>query len=371
MDILSLTKRLISIGSYVDRDNNEKGLGDFLFAYLSENLPWLKATKQPLENGRYNIVAAEDNPRLLFISHMDTVRPTGNISSRLTPVEKDGCLYGLGSCDMKAGLAASLSAVEKAGPGSGAGLIFDCDEEYYFLGARQLIKDFTFSPRLIVFPEPTDMNILSGCRGIIEARLDIAGRTSHAGRPDRGINAVTGAVAFASRLKQPLTRGDAAELGKTTVNLSAITGGLSQNGKIITQANAVPDLARIILDIRTADLDMDAGKARDLMLQTGKELSLGIENIKFNLDYRPFLSGKNDLSGLEDAAKASGRKPSYLDPADSGFFEAAFISRAWNCPAAAYGPGRTAHQADECVPVADLLSTVSVFSRLITIYAKS
>lgn len=367
MEEIELTKQLVGIRSFVDDTQDEALIADFLVSYLQKSLPWLTVTKQPVSKTRYNIIAVNNSkPRFLFISHMDTVLPSGNMKDKLTPQIKLGRLYGLGSCDMKAGLAASIIALKRAGPGSNTGLIFDCDEEYYFLGARKLIEKYRFSPDLVVFPEPTDMKILSGCRGLLEIACTLIGKTCHAGRPEKGINAIEQSVQLVNQLKISLTAKDTDTLGKTTVNLSAMRAGIRQNQTIAVQANAVPDIARFLLDIRTADLSMSgktvSGKIKDMSAMLG----LQPESIQVNLDYQPFLSGKKQILPLQKAIKKSGWKVAYMNLSETGFFEASFISKAWGCAAVAFGPGYTAHEENEFVPVKDISKTTDIFTALIT-----
>jgi hypothetical protein len=46
MDAIALTKKLITLPSFVAGDRNEKPVADFLAGYLSRNLPWLKTVTQ-------------------------------------------------------------------------------------------------------------------------------------------------------------------------------------------------------------------------------------------------------------------------------------------------------------------------------------
>ena len=136
MNLIKLTQKLISIPSYVDENTNEYEIGNFIYDYVSTNLPWLDVKKQMVEDKRFNVIALPKNsqPKLLFVSHMDTVKPTGIPKKQLKPQIIGKKLYGLGSADMKSGLAASIKALEKTGPNNNIGLIFDIDEEWYILG---------------------------------------------------------------------------------------------------------------------------------------------------------------------------------------------------------------------------------------------
>jgi acetylornithine deacetylase/succinyl-diaminopimelate desuccinylase-like protein len=91
---------------------------------------------------------------------------------------------------MKAGIASTLTALKKFKHTKGVTLTLECDEEYYFKGIKKLLKEYKFNPKLVICPEPTNLKIISGCRGLIEIKLSILGKTAHAGNPQAGINAI-------------------------------------------------------------------------------------------------------------------------------------------------------------------------------------
>ncbi len=366
MDTIELTKQLIRLPSYVNGQQNEQPVADFIWDYVGKNIPWLKQTRQCVSKGRYNIIAKKsDTPSVVFISHMDTVMPQGKKEERLNPRVVGNKLYGLGACDMKSGLVAALCAVQKAGPRADAALIFDCDEEYYFRGALTLVKELSLRPRLAVFPEPTDLQILSGCRGVVEIEFLVKGKTAHAGVPKNGKNAITLSVELVKILETKLF--NAKDPVRTTVNLSSLRGGVMQNDTIGIQANAVPDGAQILLDIRTGKKNVNAKTVFALIEAIAKKLGVAVENEKINLDYPPFNSQKKYVKKLEDVVKKSGNPIIYSPLNSAGFFEASFVANAWGCEAVAFGPGnkQTAHTKEEYTNISDLKTVESIFTELI------
>lgn len=363
MSTLELTKKLISLPSFVDDKQNEQLVADYICSYVSKNIPWLTVTKQYIGKKRYNIIAKNcDNPSVVFISHMDTVLPQRK-GCFVPQIEKNK-LYGLGACDMKGGMAASIMAVQNAGPASKAALIFDCDEEYYFKGALAIVNKYTLRPPLVVFPEPTDMQITNGCRGVVEIEFTVKGKTAHAGNPQNGKNAITLSVQLVSLLEKTIAGNGRI---KTTVNLGWLQGGVLKNEKICVQPNAVPDTARLILDIRTAKKAINAKKILLLIRQIADRLKIKVEDEKINLDYPPFQSDKKYLKQFEKAVVKTSVPIKYTPLNDTGFFEASFFANNWNCEAVAFGPGNknTAHAKNEYVNIADLATVEKIFTELI------
>lgn len=353
-NVIELTKKLISIPSYVDKQNDEKQIGKFLYNYLKNNLKWLKVYKQKVTNTRINIIATKNSdPQLVFICHMDTVRPSGSKKRMLTPQIKENKLYGLGATDMKGGLAAALIACEEVSQTKNIALIFDCDEEYYFKGIKKVLEEYQFRPKLVICPEPTNLEIINGCRGVIEIEFECIGKTAHAGTPQKGINAIEKAVRLVVLLRKEMINNDLKELGTTTVNLSAINGARLQDGKIVIQANAVADIAKVLLDIRSANPNINAKKILKKITIIGKR---GI--IK-------------DLKVFEKTIKESKVKAKYRkDLGKGGFYEAALVSNAWKCPAISFGPSPSekAHQVDEYVDIKSLKTTKVIFSSFIKLF---
>src|SRR5260221_14754211 len=97
-----LTRALVDIDSTTGRE------GD-VARYLARTLRDLgyRVTEQPLEGGRFNVLAAAGEPAVVFSTHFDCVPPF--FASR----EAGGLLYGRGACDAKGILAAQVAAVER------------------------------------------------------------------------------------------------------------------------------------------------------------------------------------------------------------------------------------------------------------------
>jgi acetylornithine deacetylase/succinyl-diaminopimelate desuccinylase-like protein len=174
----------------------------------------LKTEMHMVEPGRPNVYARlkGDKPgkRLNFGGHTDTVPVVeGWETDPFTPVRRGNNLIGLGSCDMKAGIASILTMV-KAFQDSGhklkgelsvAGVI---DEEAYGEGAKAMLKTDYAKVDAIVLAEPYPCDETKpmplGITGKILYDVTVKGKAAHGFRPHFGINAVEDAAKIVANL---------------------------------------------------------------------------------------------------------------------------------------------------------------------------
>ncbi len=133
------------------------------------------------------------NPLVLLSGHTDTVPAQGNLPGRI----EGGAVHGLGSTDMKGGLAVMI---ELASWAVGAELAFDLGLIFFpreELGpsVNPLPAVFEATPvvdesALVICLEPTDNTLQLGCLGNINARVVFEGRSAHSARPWLGVNAI-------------------------------------------------------------------------------------------------------------------------------------------------------------------------------------
>jgi len=195
---VEITKTLISIPSYPREGGAEEDIASYIEKFAKENFSFkYSVRRQFIDDKRYNLILTTssdpENSSLIFCCHMDTVLPAvGQISDDGTPmVEEDGGkIKGLGSVDMKGGIAALLCSVSEFSNPKGLTVIFYCDEEGGFAGMKKLLKDYKFKAPLCIFTEPTDLRIANGCRGLIEYTAYIYGSTAHAAVASEGLNAI-------------------------------------------------------------------------------------------------------------------------------------------------------------------------------------
>ncbi len=133
--------------------------------------------------------------KVLLVGHLDTVPLQGETGSRID----DDRVHGLGSTDMKSGLAVMIHLIEALGTDSVLGVFYAGEEGP--LAGNQLGPIMDQLPELQeasagVVLEPTNRAIEAGCNGAINASVSFLGEPAHSARPWLGVNAITRAGQF-------------------------------------------------------------------------------------------------------------------------------------------------------------------------------
>ena len=158
----------------------------------------------------YAIVGPKVEGGVILSGHTDVVPIDGQdwSSDPWTLTEKDGKLYGRGTCDMKAFSAIALSLLpEMAAAGLKRPVIFalSYDEEIGLLGAPHMIaeiRDRLPAPSAVIVGEPTMMKVIDGHKGIGSFRTVVTGFTTHSSQTDRGVSAVEVAAKLIAKLSE-------------------------------------------------------------------------------------------------------------------------------------------------------------------------
>lgn len=370
-DVVKLTKQLIKIPSYVREEINEVEIATFIFTFLQKQ--GLKPYKQYIDEKRFNVMVKKGTPKLWLCAHMDTVESKGK--NDVVPKLKIDKLFGLGSVDMKGGLAAILTSVCLAKPKS-IGLLFYCDEEYNFQGMKRFLNNFTEKPELVIIPESTNLQISNAHRGLIELNAIIKGKTGHASRPEEGTNAITQTVLAIDALAKELEINYSdPEVGTTTCTLSRIQGGLqvSQgNGNIIYAkgTNSIPNTAKIWLDIRPAVAQLRDRKIKQLVSSYIEMFGCSIADMEITEDLGALYTSKNTLQNVERIIQSKLGTVSYLPGRKMGYGDGQLFFEKTNSPVIYFGPGpsETCHKSGEYISILDLKKTVAVLQEVIKKY---
>ncbi|MBM3225182.1 MAG: M20 family metallopeptidase [Candidatus Tectomicrobia bacterium] len=223
------------------------------------------------EAGRASVVGAlrgsGERPALLLSGHLDTVPAGDNWQHDILAAEiSDGKIWGLGTTDMKSGVAAmvvAMEAIRQAGVPLKGDLLFagTAGEEVDSMGAQRLVQQQKLSEvGFMVIGEPTTNRVFTAEKGVLWLELNTRGQTAHGSMPHLGVNAIMHMNTLLQALaaanipyeKHPL-------LGDFTMNVATITGGV--------KTNVVPDACRVTIDTRTV-----MGQDHQQILDTVRQL---------------------------------------------------------------------------------------------------
>jgi succinyl-diaminopimelate desuccinylase len=190
-------------------------------------------------------------PPICFTGHIDTV-PLGAAawSHDAFAGETDGDrLYGRGSSDMKAGIAAIIIAAIRLAPRlrntPGLVLVLTAGEEVGCEGAKFLVAQKLLDRAgAIVVAEPTGNYPYVGHKGLCWVEIETRGKTAHGSMPEQGENAILKMAQCIHKLEGYRFETEAHPvMGKPTLNIATLHAGLN--------TNSVPDAAKMTLDMRT------------------------------------------------------------------------------------------------------------------------
>ena len=298
----------------------------------------------------------------------------------------DGRIYGRGSCDMKAGIAAALFAAEgirRAGIELNGSVEISgtVDEESGgFAGVAWLAEQGRLSQArtdYVIIPEPLDVDrICIGHRGVYWFEVVTRGRIAHGSMPFLGISAIEHMGILLDRIRDELQPRLAARTTAVpvippaarhaTLNVNGIDGGQPVRG---IQTPCVADTCRAVFDRRfLLEEGFDATKAEVIELLDG--LARDIPDFRYELRdlmvVHPVKTpeGSPVVSALERALhKVLGRCGGLV--ASPGTYDQKHVARIAGVPhCVAYGPGilDLAHQPDEYCGVDDLVNATKVIA---------
>ncbi len=183
---------------------------------------------------------------ILFLIHIDTVWPLGELAKRPVRIDDDGRLYGPGAIDMKGGITIVMWAlrglIERGElPERPIWVMMTTDEEVGSVYSKPVIKEVAAQAGLVLVMEPAtiDEALKTMRKGVATYRIDITGLPSHAGNaPEKGINSIIEMAQQALKLHalNDLRNG-------TSVSVTMVSGG--------TATNVIPEHTSMHVDVRT------------------------------------------------------------------------------------------------------------------------
>lgn len=216
----------VGIVEYLERRCEALGL-------ITRRLPY----RDELGIEKINLIALTSDVsevELALVGHTDTVPYDPNWSEATNLTERDGKLFGRGSCDTKGFIAAALTALENVKPNKPLALIFTADEEIGLRGAKQLAQAKPLRVRYSIVGEPTSLKPIRAGKGYSLAEVIVKGREAHSAYPALGVSAVFGAARLINRLESIATQlkedqHPAFDPPYTTLNIGLIHGGSAKN----------------------------------------------------------------------------------------------------------------------------------------------
>lgn len=331
--------------------------------------------------GRRNLMitipGVSDEPRLVYICHMDTVTLGDGWDTGIPPlgaIVRDDKLYGRGACDMKGGLACAISALfhtlermTASGelPRRGFSLICSVDEEDFMRGSEAAIDaGWVGSREWVLDTEPTDGQIQVAHKGRTWFEIEMAGVTAHASQPWKGADAVAAIAEVVCSLRRtfatlPLHE----ELGPSTITFGQIEGGY--------RPYVVPDHAKVWVDMRLTPPTDTAAATRmvEQAIVAAEAAVPGCHGSYTVTGDRPAIE-RDPASPLLAALKCTADDVTGTDTT-VGFFTgytdtAVIAGKTGNRNCMSYGPGSLAlaHKPNEYVPHADIVRCQQVLIAL-------
>ncbi len=364
-DAVALTRSLLRFDT-VNPPGRERDCARHAGALLKE---WgFRVEYHEFDDRRTSVVARaggmrEDKP-LCLTGHLDVV-PLGARAWSRDPFsgETDGDrLYGRGSSDMKAGVAAMLLACKRLAPKlaatRGIVVVLTAGEEAGCVGSRHLAQTQLLGKAgALVVGEPTSNYPCVGHKGSLKFHARFRGVSAHGSMPHLGVNAISKAAKAVPRLEAFDFEAQAHPvMGGPTLNIGTIEGGSS--------VNAVPDAASIGVDIRTVP-----GMSHEELLARLKPI-LGEAELEVFSDLSPVWTEPQQewvQRVFEICRPYVGEAP---QPRTAPYMtDAANLLKVYaGAPTVVLGPGETAmaHQTDEYCSMERIRQAVEIYEALIS-----
>ena len=290
-------------------------------------------------------------PRILLVSHLDTVPPCAGWSAdALKPWWAGERLFGLGANDAKGCVAAMvLAALKLRGQGARAVFAFTVGEEVGGKGIQELLPLLGPLDAAVV-GEPTGLTVCTAQRGMLILQCRARGESAHVAHAHLGQNAVHKAARDIARL-DALRFEPHLLLGEARAQVTVVAGGLARN--------QVPDLCEFTVDVRTTpNLDHGAITAR-IRAELESEVAV------FSDRYRPVATDP-DQPVVRAALAAAGTQ------GGTGSATASDWAYLGHLPAVKAGPGDTyrSHRPDEWLALGELRAGAAFYEKLVFTYAQ-
>jgi len=315
-ELLDLLKQIIEIDTCYP-PGSSKVFGKFATSYLKNS--GLRVKSYGVDKEKINICVSNYKglkKSIVFNSHIDTVRPISsewNSNPFDLKIEKNYS-YGLGAVNCKGSAAVHLYLAKNfknlfPNIKENIDFTFVTDEENLGPdGTKYLKKQKVIKPHTLILGAPTNNNFVIEERGVFWLEINVSGKTSHAGEPHKGVNAIEKSAKIINELnsnfKKFLKRYDIGT-HKSTINVGIVSGG--------ENVNVVPSKTRIVVDRRIThkeDVKKAFNEIKNFILKIDRSAK-----VKFLTGTNPFKSNKSNIY-LKELSKSkeliTGQKSKFL-----------------------------------------------------------
>ncbi len=371
-------EKLVSFPT-VSRDSN-LDLADWVQGFLTDNA--VTSHRMLNEDGQKAAIYAHVGPDapggVVLSGHTDVVPVDGQawVTDPWVVTEKDGKLFGRGTCDMKGFDALALVALVKAAKAplkKPLQIALSYDEEIGCEGAPPLIekmREHLPPAALVIVGEPSMMKVVTGHKGGSGFMVHVRGFEVHSSLMHTGVNAIMeGArlIDWCNRMNAESAASEPSEIAAmfdppwTTLHVGEISGGTAHN---ITARDC-----RFDVDFRFVPTDSrEAWEAR--FIEEVRRVEAGMKAIQpdVGIDLEPFYSlpglrPENDGAAEHLARRLTGDNANHVVSygTEAGHFQNAGYS------GVICGPGdiALAHQPNEYVTIAQMEAGEAFMDRLI------
>lgn len=238
--MIQILKDLIKIKSYTKEGANEALL--FCAKWLEEKGETVKVH----DNDGYLMLTSEKgqgDEKLIWNGHVDVV--PGH-EDQFTPMEEQDRLFGRGSADMKAGVAAMMQAfieLDAKDLTRKVELHLVTDEEIGGRNTSKWLVSQGYSGDFVICGEPTGLKVGLQSKGILHMDMVFKGKPAHGSRPWEGVNAIEQAMKYHMAMSElPFRKESTPYYDQPSVNLAIINAG--------KRYNMVPEICEMSYDIR-------------------------------------------------------------------------------------------------------------------------
>ncbi len=356
--------------------NSNLPIIDFIEDYLASH--GVSATRIPDDLGQKSSLFATIGPAdaagIGLSGHTDVVPVDGQDweSDPFEMIEKDGKLFGRGTCDMKGFVACVLAKVpdyKAQALKTPVHIVFSYDEEVGCTGVRPMIAEMgekIIKPKMVIVGEPTTMAVVDAHKGPVRWSVEVTGRPAHSSLAPLGVNSIAAASALIMELGQIEEELKSQPYDErfvppyTTLQVTEIKGG--------SASNIVPEHTWFGWEIRAMPgVDPDAIEARlkataDALLGPMREVAPEADIQIRRTNHVPAFAADRDGETLALALKLAGQNETH---AVSYATEASLFELA-GAPSVVCGPGdiAQAHTANEWIRIEELDKCLSFLDRV-------